>query len=419
MRIHWIVAGVAWVWLGVCAEGHALLQSDALPVLKARKPVTSTIEDGDRTVISDRIKQAYTDATVIGKRFRIEFSKAGTYTFDLRSPYFDSYLVLRDSTGELVAEDDDGLVSVHARIVVQLEAGKAYHLDACALHGQRGSFDLNMTKGEPAPGQGIEWTDEEVDLRLKIVFSEEMWKKVKVVKSKHYLIFTDGSSGKKFGKILDKEIYGGFKKLFPFEKPDNVRLMPIYLFNTREGYIDFLMRYLDMEQGQAERTGGIQYQDFYSTSYSSPRDPTHFHECAHQIMSTIFRLNGGGSWYQEGIAEYYEDKINKFNREAETRMAIRTDQSVSWKDLLTAESMLFSAGENKKGGGGARGNYGLAASVILFLKEGAHKKLFDDFLQKMGKVPRSDLDAIEAVFQEVYGKTSSELEQEWLEFFAG
>ena len=111
--------------------------------------------------------------------------------------------------------------------------------------------------------------------------------------------------------------------------------------------------------------------------------------------------------------------VRKFNREAEARMQIRTKQSATWRQLLEARSMLFSAGENTKGAGGASGNYGQAASIILFLKEGPYRKSFDEFLHAMGKVPRSDMGEIERVFQEVYGKGIDELEAEWVEYFAG
>ncbi len=390
-----------------------------LPELGERDEVVDEITGDEDVVTTDVISDAHVDAPVIGRRYVVEPGRSSTYHFDMRSAVFDTYLVLRDASGKVVAEDDDGLVATHSRIVTELERGRRYLLDACALHGGRGAFRLSMGRGEPKPGEGVEWSEEEIEVRLKSVFPEELWDKVDVIESKHYLIFTDSGSGKKFGKILDNEVYDGFRDLFPFDKPANMRRMPIYLFNTRDRYIDFLMRHLDMSRERASSTGGIQYRDYYATSYSSPRAPVHFHECAHQIMKNILRLGGGGSWFQEGIAEYYEDKVRKFNRRAEARMQIRTEQSATWRQLLAAKSMLFSAGENTKGAGGAGGNYGQAASIILFLKEGPYRKSFDEFLHAMGKVPRSDMGEIERVFQEVYGKGIDELEAEWVEYFAG
>lgn len=394
-------------------------QSSALPELAAGDELRDTIEDGAEVVSTEILAAAYTNAPTVGRRYRLEVKRSGAHTIDLRSAYFDGYLVLRNGKNEVVAEDDDGLVAMHARIVAELDADETYVLEACALHGQRGAYTLSMEKGAKDPDEGIDWDDEEIQVRIQTAFEEDHWDKIDVVKSKRYLIFTDSGAGKKFGKILDKDIYEGFRDEFEFEEPENARRMPVYLFNTRERYVTFLMNNLGMSEAQAKATGGIQYMDFYATWYSSPRDPTHFHECAHQIMSNILKLGGGGSWFQEGVAEYYEDKISKFNREAETRNAIRSDQTVSWQELLSAPSMLFSAGENLKGGGGAAGNYGQAASVIMFFKDGPRKKQFQEFLHAMGRVPRSDMQAIEATFQELFGVGIDELEAEWREYFAG
>jgi hypothetical protein len=246
---------------------------------------------------------------------------------------------------------------------------------------------------------------------------EEAWKKVDVVQSKHYLVLTDSGAGKKFGKILDEDIYKGFFKFYGLDAPKEHRPLPVYLFNTREAYIEFLVRVVGMTGAQAESTGGIAFRDYYATSYTSPRDPTHFHECAHQIMGNLLHLDGGGSWYQEGVATYYEDEVKRFNREAETRMLITTRQSVPLRELFAAQSMLFSAGEDTKGGGGAGGMYGEAASVILFLREGKRKKQFHEFLFAMGTIARSDLDETERVLQDVYGISIDELDAEWRKYF--
>jgi len=114
-----------------------------------------------------------------------------------------------------------------------------------------------VERGEPEPGEGLEWSELEIEARIQQVFEEDVWRKVDVVESDHYLIFTDSGAGRKFGEILDDDIYEGFREHFPFEKPENTRLLPIYLFNTRDAYVDFLVRNLRMSPGQARSTGGI------------------------------------------------------------------------------------------------------------------------------------------------------------------
>ena len=72
---------------------------------------------------------------------------AGDWTFQLRSYFFDAYLVAFDSEGTLLGEDDDGLLGTHAKLVLSLERGMRIRLEACALHGGRGSAELQMDRG--------------------------------------------------------------------------------------------------------------------------------------------------------------------------------------------------------------------------------------------------------------------------------
>ncbi|MHC4846353.1 MAG: hypothetical protein ACYTCU_09345, partial [Planctomycetota bacterium] len=338
----------------------------ALPVGEL---VEGAIVDQDPEITTDFLREGHSSAPVLAKTFAVEADRSGPHCIDVWGYGFDAYAVLRDEKGKVVAEDDDGMGGTDARLIVTLDAQISYRLEVAALHGQRGEFEVELYSGKPDMKRTLEWTDRAIQARIESVFVEEAWKKVDVVKSKHYLVLTDGGAGKKFGKILDNEIYRGFFKFYDLDMPKAHRPLFVYLFNTREAYIDFLIRHLGFAKDQAEKTGGIAYRDYYATSYTSPRDPTHFHECAHQIMSNLLGLGGGGSWYQEGVATYYEDEVKHFNREAETRMLITTKQAVPLRDLLTARSMLFSAGENIKGGGGAGGMYGQAASVILLMME--------------------------------------------------
>jgi hypothetical protein len=55
--------------------------------------------------------------------------------------------------------------------------------------------------------------------------------------------------------------------------------------------------------------------------------------------------------------------------------------------------------------------------VILFMREGPHKKHFREFLFAMGAVPRSDLAAIDRVLDDVCGLSIAELDAEWHEYF--
>ncbi|TDI25826.1 MAG: hypothetical protein E2P06_03920, partial [Acidobacteria bacterium] len=51
---------------------------------------------------------------------------------------------------------------------------------------------------------------------------------------KRYLVLTDSGAGKKFGKILDNDIYKGFFRFYDLDTPKDHRPLFVYFFNTRE-----------------------------------------------------------------------------------------------------------------------------------------------------------------------------------------
>jgi len=56
-----------------------------------------------------------------GKTYTLRIQEAGTDTIELRSHFFDAYLVRREGTGRVVAEDDDGLLGTRSRIATELQ----------------------------------------------------------------------------------------------------------------------------------------------------------------------------------------------------------------------------------------------------------------------------------------------------------
>ncbi len=109
------------------------------------------VSDSAPAVATPTLDASYTNAPTVGLGYRFTVQQSGIYVIDCRSFEFDSYLVLRDSKGVLLAEDDDGLIAAHARIVATLEQDEIYELSACALYGARGTFELALTAGAPEP----------------------------------------------------------------------------------------------------------------------------------------------------------------------------------------------------------------------------------------------------------------------------
>src|SRR5262249_17275660 len=130
-------------------------RSDETPVLRVDQTVTGEITDADSAVHTPTLDESYTDAPTAGETFRLEGGEPGTSPLELRSYFFDAYLVLRDESGTILAEDDDGLIGTHSRIVVELEPG-IRRVEACALHGQRGAFELKLLRGRAAELSPVE-----------------------------------------------------------------------------------------------------------------------------------------------------------------------------------------------------------------------------------------------------------------------
>ncbi len=132
----------------------ALFQgSDEDPLLRPAEIVADELTVEAEVVRTPTIDERH---ELHGRAYRVRVEKEGTYHVDLRAYAFDSYLVLRDADGAVLAEDDDGLVGTHARIVTKLEAGREYRVWACALGIDRGPFELVLRAGAPAERLGAE-----------------------------------------------------------------------------------------------------------------------------------------------------------------------------------------------------------------------------------------------------------------------
>lgn len=159
----------AWVLIG-----GAFAQTEGPQELRIDEVVEGVIADGDSVVHTERIDTDYARAPTIARTFGIEVTRSGPHYVELRSWHFDPYLVLRDGEGKVIAEDDDGLLGAQARIALELDAGSNYSIDACALHGRRGPFELVLRSGTPRPLSRAERAAADVaDLRRRVKVLEE------------------------------------------------------------------------------------------------------------------------------------------------------------------------------------------------------------------------------------------------------
>lgn len=261
------------------------------------------------------------------------------------------------------------------------------------------------------PVRDAEWTDDECDERWNLHAPESAREDFKKpIRTKHYVILTNSSGGKLFAKKME-ENYKKIRKVFPFDEVEGRRLMPVFLFRTNHEYYAFCEAVAGWSKGQAAASKGHAWKDYYATWYESPNDPVHIHEATHQIFANRLRLGGGGSWFQEGVADYMDSRPNDRNVVARH---VEEGEATPLRDFIQLQSLLYSSGTDSRTGDRAHDHYTQAGLLIEFLRESRFgKDRFQDFVHAVGRVPRGDVAEIDAALRSVYGVDVDGLEAEF------
>jgi len=127
-----------------------LLVTQGSEPLQVGATVEGKLTTADPKVRTERITEAFGHLAVHGHDYWLVVDRAGPVTIDLHSHFFDAYLVVRKPDGGVVAEDDNGMLLTHARVVTTLEPGR-YRISACGLGDDAGSFTLRIRSGRPKP----------------------------------------------------------------------------------------------------------------------------------------------------------------------------------------------------------------------------------------------------------------------------
>jgi hypothetical protein len=267
------------------------------------------------------------------------------------------------------------------------------------------------SKVEP---RNAKWTDAEAKERFEKFAPESAKKKFDpALRTAHYIILTNADGGKQFGEAMEA-CYTEIKKVFPFDDIAGQRLMPVFLFRDSEEYFQYYMKVAGITHEEAAKSKGHAWKDYYATWFDSKSDPVHIHEATHQIFANRLMLQGGGSWFQEGVAEYICTKKNDRNT---TASKVKKGKGQPLAEFFAVESLLYSAQDDKSGESKAESQYTQAALFIEFLRESklAPAK-FQDFVHAIGLVPANDVPAIERVFRAVYGLDIKGLEDKWVDY---
>ena len=263
------------------------------------------------------------------------------------------------------------------------------------------------------------WTDEEAEARWRRDVPDDLADELDLVmRTDHYLIMSNKGKAKLFGKKMEA-FYKEIQETFPFEDCEGQKLMPVFVFITPDQYFDYYVKIAGVTLEAARQSGGHAWRDYYAAPYGNPNAPVHIHEATHQIFGNRLFLNGGGSWFQEGVAEYVESSENERNVVAN---AVKKGRHVRLREFVGLPSLLYSSEKDRKTGGSAAGDaYKQAALFIEFLRDSKWAKkekkgVFPVFLQIMGDVQRNDVEAIEAVFKRLYGLDLDELDAKFMEY---
>jgi hypothetical protein len=266
-------------------------------------------------------------------------------------------------------------------------------------------------EGKPRNAQ---WSEEEV----RAVWAEyappdALDKLEEPIRTEHYIVIGNSSGGKAFAKKME-ECYDTIQGLFAFPEVEGRRLMPVFLFRTPDQYYAYYAKRANTPLEKAKRSKGHAWLDYYSTWYEAPNDPVHIHEATHQIFENRLFLNGGGSWFQEGVAEYVETRPNERGNAARL---VKKGRHTPLRQFVEIPSLLMSAAEDDKGGDEAGDHYKQAALLIEFLRESKFgARGFPAFLDAVGRARANDVAAIERAVHQAYGVDLDGLDREWQEW---
>jgi hypothetical protein len=266
-----------------------------------------------------------------------------------------------------------------------------------------------------------EWTDDEVDQRWRADAPKKVQedRKLQVVRTDHYLIMTVVGKGtaSEFGKKME-ENYEFIRSIYPFDDVEGQRLLPIYYFQESGEYFDFLVGKIGWTREEAERSGGVASGDWYATYHQATTAPVHVHEATHQIFKNRLMLPGGGSWFQEGVAEYMSSSENDLN---ELKRLAKKDEHTPFRQFLVVPSLLMSNdGARVTGESNAGLAYSQAAAIIEYVRHSKEtRERFLPWIHAVGRTARGDLPSIEVATIKTLGFDVDGLEARWKEYYVG
>jgi len=150
----------------------AICLQDEVPPLTPDAPVIGEIDDSSPRVEGPGVVTTGAETLLRGQTHVFD-APEGTWTLELRAELFDSFLIVRDAGGALVAADDDGLGGTDARVLVEVpEGGKRLDVIVCAQRLGTGEYELRAVAGDAPLPVVAELTLEELAVLAQEAFEE-------------------------------------------------------------------------------------------------------------------------------------------------------------------------------------------------------------------------------------------------------
>jgi hypothetical protein len=274
------------------------------------------------------------------------------------------------------------------------EGGKGFELDL---------DDIELVKG----AGGWAKTKEQ---ELADVFGEDRARKVREIETDHFTIWTDSAAAKrKFPKALEKT-YDFACEALGIEGFEGK--LPVYIFQNSNLYADFCVRQ-GWDRASAEGTAGHACQTYFATYYQAPESATVTHELTHSIFQRALG-DGGGSWFQEGVAVYVEELWQKRSVAEMVAPRLRSGEFIPLAQLM-ATDRLASEHDARGGAGTAWALYNQAGAFFEFLLRGPFAKMRPGAIRALAVLDEDRGDVVEEV-EKILGASIGEIEELWLEW---
>jgi hypothetical protein len=259
-----------------------------------------------------------------------------------------------------------------------------------------------LVEGKPRDSR---WTDAEAKERWEKDVPPEVRRDSMLppMRTTHYIVLTNAVGGALFGKKME-ENYSRIRATFPFEERKTRRLLPVFVFKSKDQY-DAFSKFV--KSGMENVSKGHASKDYYATWYESPNDPVHIHEATHQIFFNRLRLYGD-SWFKEGVAEYMSSSTSSRNVLANL---VADGRAVPLREFMKIPTLLLHGGGSNTGPSAASEHYSQAALLIEFLRDSKQMKTkFPAFLDRLGRMRGEPTSTVDAAIKNTLGTSINELD---------